>query len=81
VLLSGDALAADADDIPEAKAGASLTVFLDISVLSRKRRAADKINELHAQHAERGWVFADLEIYTENGDLQGYFITYVGRVD
>jgi len=24
----------------------------------------------------QGWVFKDLEIYIENGDLQGFFITY-----
>jgi len=24
-----------------------------------------------------GWRFADLEVYTENGDMQGIFVTYV----
>ena len=80
-LLASNAIASEAHNIPKAMPGASLTVFLDISVFSRKRRAADKINEMHAQHFEQGWMFADLEIYTENGDLQGYFITYVARDD
>lgn len=67
------------DDIPEATPGASRTIFLDISVLSRKKRGAEKIDEAHAAHFAKGWTVVDMEVYTENGDLQGYFLTYVGR--
>ena len=38
---------------------------------------ADKINKLHAEMAAKGWSFASLEVYTEDGDMQGLFITYV----
>ena len=38
---------------------------------------ADKINKLHAEMAAKGWSFASLEVYTEDGDMQGLFVTYV----
>ena len=68
-----------ADKIPRAGPGESLTVFVDISVMSRKRRAAEKINELHQAYGEQGWTVVDVSIYTENGDLQDFFVTYAGR--
>ena len=66
------------DEIPAAKPGASRTVFIDISVFSRKKRGAEKIDEIHAAHFAKGWTVVDMEVYTENGDLQGYFLTYRG---
>jgi hypothetical protein len=38
---------------------------------------ADKVNKLHADMASKGWTFASLEVYTEDGDMQGLFVTYV----
>ena len=38
---------------------------------------ADKINKLHAEMAANGWSSASLEVYTEDGDMQGLFVTYV----
>ena len=37
---------------------------------------ATDLNKLHADMAAKGWKFVDLEIYTENGDMQGMFVTY-----
>jgi len=37
---------------------------------------AEKSNEMHAAMEAKGWKFADMEIYTEDGDMQGAFITY-----
>lgn len=37
---------------------------------------ADSVNKLHAEMAAKGWRFVDLDIYTENGDMQGMFVTY-----
>jgi hypothetical protein len=37
---------------------------------------ADKVNETHAEMAAKGWKFADLDIYVEDGDMQGAFISY-----
>ena len=49
------------------------TVFLDGHGQSG---FADKMNKLHAEQVAKGWTFADLEIYTEDGDMKGAFITY-----
>jgi hypothetical protein len=38
---------------------------------------ADKVNKMHAEMAAKGWKFASLEVYTEDGDMQGLFVTYV----
>jgi len=38
---------------------------------------SDKLNKKHAEMEATGWKFGDLEIYTENGDMQGAFVTYV----
>jgi len=69
------------DHVAKAKPGESLTVFIDISVLSRKKRGAEKMNESHKRHYEAGWQAIDVAPYTENGDLQGFFVTYVSRAD
>lgn len=37
---------------------------------------AEKVNALHAEMEAKGWKFSDLEIYTENGDMRGVFVTY-----
>jgi hypothetical protein len=54
----------------------SLTLFQDVSRFGRKNSAAKNMTELHAEQAREGWVFIDLEPYTENGDLEGFFLTY-----
>ncbi|HSM69285.1 MAG TPA: hypothetical protein VK830_06185, partial [Xanthomonadales bacterium] len=56
------------------------TVFQDVSLLGRKDRAAVNMTRRHAEMAEQGWRFADSAIYTENGDLEGMFLTYVRPV-
>ena len=37
---------------------------------------AEKANNMHAVMEAQGWKFEDMEIYTEDGDMQGAFITY-----
>jgi hypothetical protein len=56
------------------------TVFHDVSRIGRKDRAAANMTRRHAEMAERGWRFVDSAIYTENGDLEGLFLTYVRPV-
>ena len=53
------------------------TIFVDISALSRRKGMAKGLTEKHQEYAQLGWEFADLEIYIENGDLEGFFVTYV----
>ncbi len=62
-----------------AKPGAGLTVYMDTSFLGRKHRAAKNMTELHQENFNKGWMVVDVDPYIENGDLQGFFITYVGR--
>jgi len=42
-----------------------------------QKSMADKANKMHAEMAAKGWRFKDLEVYIENGDMQGLFVTYV----
>lgn len=54
----------------------SITVFQDVSRLGRRDGAAKNMTEKHAEMARSGWRFADMEVYVENGDLEGFFLTY-----
>jgi maltose-binding protein MalE len=38
---------------------------------------ADKLNKMHAEMEAKGFKVTDVEIYTENGDMRGAFVTYV----
>ena len=53
------------------------TAFVDISILGRKKRAASKMTKLHKKMAKKGWSVVNVAPYVENGDLQGFFVTYV----
>lgn len=59
-----------------ASAPESITVYCDVNMLGRKNTAAEKLTKLHAQKATEGYTFANLQTYTENGDIQGFFVTY-----
>lgn len=62
-----------------ATAPESVTVYCDVNMLGRKNSAAEKLTKLHAQKAAEGFAFAGLQAYTENGDIQGFFVTYTRR--
>jgi len=77
------ALAQDDDDdastpgpvrCPETQAS---TIFVPDKSGSRQKGSAKKLSETHRTAQEQGWDFKDLEIYIEDGDLQGFFVTYV----
>jgi hypothetical protein len=36
-----------------------------------------KLNKLHADMEAKGLKFTDMEVYVEDGDMQGAFVTYV----
>lgn len=63
---------------PESSMGCeqAITVFHDVSGFGRKDRAASKLTERHDEMALSGWRFAEMVIYTENGDLEGFYVTY-----
>jgi hypothetical protein len=75
-LSQAQAPSAAAASAPSAQPVAT-TVFVDAQGGSRKEGSAKRINKSHADMEAKGWRFADLEPYTENGDLVGFFITYV----
>jgi len=54
----------------------SQTVWLDVSRFGRKRSAAQNMTEKHEEFAKQGWKFIDMETYTENSDLEGFFLSY-----
>jgi hypothetical protein len=53
------------------------TVWVDISGLNRKNGAADKMTKLHQEMARQGYSLVGVAVYTENGDLEGFFCSYV----
>lgn len=59
---------------PETQAS---TVFVPDKSGSRQKGSAKKLSETHRTAQEQGWDFKDLDIYIEDGDLQGFFVTYV----
>lgn len=54
----------------------AVTVYVDISGFSRKKRAAQKLTKLHQMFAKEGYELISVEVYTENADLQGFFVSY-----
>lgn len=54
----------------------SRTVWIDASPMKRRKGAAEKMTDMHDTMSNRGWTFTDMEIYTENSDLEGFFLTY-----
>lgn len=38
---------------------------------------ADKVTKQHEEMAKQGWKFASLDVYVEDGDMKGFFATYV----
>jgi hypothetical protein len=61
---------------PSATCQESKTVWRDVSRFGRKRSAAQNMTEKHDEFTKDGWRFADMETYTENSDLEGFFLTY-----
>jgi hypothetical protein len=53
------------------------TIFVDIGIASKRIRGAKRLTSYHQKMALEGWTVIDVEPYTENSDLQGYFVTYV----
>lgn len=54
----------------------AITIFHDVSGFGRRNRAAERMTEKHAEMALSGWRFAGMQIYTENGDLEGFYLSY-----
>lgn len=54
----------------------SVTIFQDVSMIGRKNRLASNITDRHREMNAKGWHFVDMEIYVENADIEGAFLSY-----
>ena len=74
-----------ADDATRAAAatasgtGAGWTIYVDVTFGMRKDVAAKELNEAHAAFVARGFEPVAVTAHEENGDLQGFFVTYRRR--
>jgi hypothetical protein len=76
------ATAADyTDDAADAaRSGASgHTVYVDVTFGLRKRVAAAELNDAHRAFSAQGFEPVAVSAHEENGDLQGFFVTYRRR--
>ena len=54
----------------------AVTIVIDATLGMRKDSAARALTEAHVAYEAHGYAVIDVETYTENGDLQGFFVTY-----
>lgn len=54
----------------------AVTIWIDASWGFRNQGAANNLSKAHNAFAARGYKVVGVEPYIENGDLQGFFVTY-----
>ena len=54
----------------------AVTVWIDATWGFRKSAAAKDLNEAHRVFGAHGFEVVSVESYVENGDLEGFFVTY-----
>jgi hypothetical protein len=54
----------------------AVTVWIDSTWGFRKGGAARDLNEAHRVFGNHGYEVVSVESYVENGDLEGFFVTY-----
>ncbi|HEY0506163.1 MAG TPA: hypothetical protein VGD42_21975 [Lysobacter sp.] len=57
----------------------TVSVYVDVDLGMRKNGSADELNQSHRAFNAKGYDVVSVVGYTENGDLQGFFVTYVRR--
>lgn len=57
----------------------AVTIFMDITAFTRKNSAARKMTNHHNEFAAKGYELVSVNPYTENGDLEGFFLSYKKR--
>ena len=53
-----------------------MTIWVDATWGFRNQGAANDLTRAHAAFAARGYKVVSVQPYIENGDLQGFFVTY-----
>lgn len=54
----------------------AVTLWVDATWGFRNQGAANALSRAHQAFATRGYDVVSVEPYIENGDLQGFFVTY-----
>ncbi|GAB3331034.1 hypothetical protein [Marilutibacter aestuarii] len=54
----------------------TVSLYVDVDFGARKTGAATELNQAHRAFNANGYRLVDVAGYTENGDLQGFFVTY-----
>ncbi|MEO6263914.1 MAG: hypothetical protein ABIO58_02940 [Luteimonas sp.] len=54
----------------------AVTIWVDASWGFRNQGAANALSKAHQAFTTRGYKVVSVEAYIENGDLQGFFVTY-----
>jgi hypothetical protein len=54
----------------------AVTIWVDASWGFRNQGAANSLSKAHQAFATHGYKVVSVEPYIENGDLQGFFVTY-----
>lgn len=57
----------------------TVSLYVDVDLGARKSGSATELNQAHRAFNANGYAVASVVGYTENGDLQGFFVTYVRR--
>ncbi|MBF6024359.1 hypothetical protein [Lysobacter niastensis] len=57
----------------------TVSIYVDVDWGARKGGSATELNQAHQAFNSNGYQVVDVVGYTENGDLQGFFVTYVRR--
>ena len=57
----------------------TVSIYVDVDLGARKSGSADELNQSHRAFNANGYDVVSVVGYTENGDLQGFFVTYVRR--
>lgn len=63
-------------EIAKIKNLAAITIFVDINFSSFKNGATRKMTNIHQQFAKEGYELTSVNIYIENGVLDGFFVSY-----
>lgn len=58
---------------------AAITIFVDADWGGREDGAARELTRAHVAFATQGYEVISVAAYTENGDLEGFFVTYRRR--
>ena len=80
LLAASPAVLAESLDVTAAQAKASqqpaITVWIASTWGFRKQGTAKDLNEAHRVFGAHGYEVVSVESYIENGDLEGFFVTY-----